>query len=1187
MMTPYVLLEQNQWCEDELTFVKDYLKPGMTILDVGAGFGVYALPAAKQVGSGGTVYAFEPGASAKKHLEMSKLENGFENLDVIGKALSDKNGKQSWLADKSPELNRLDESGEETVSAVTLDAWWQFEGEPSIDLMKIDVNGSEANVLAGAAQLLDEVSPVILLSITEQKPEAFADSLAELGYTLYEYIPGPGLLAEHDAQAGADSYMQNLIAVKENRLESLKETGWLHDESVTPAETDTDLWKTELSKLPWTDLLLKTWESQDSSEGIKSYLKALNYLVAAEQIDVHNSELKQPRSQKAVLLLGAAQILINLYNQGANSTSIVFTLVRTLNALGKRGQAVEVMQKLIESTKLGQENMNVDLPFLLPVPEQDNASIKTVLNKWLMVRTVEAWILLKDISTYFSGDQEMKLIDVLEGNPEVFSKTERIVVLSTNQFLPEPGEKETTTFSKSTDVSFFRSDNIDFIDVANEEYSYSNKEGVAIIMPCIDKQMGIKTANSLVARAGMSCKVIIAYDSAGKGFMNTLNRVAKQLTVKYVVYLAQDAFPGMYWLKKAYDDLEKTGKGLLGFNDGKWNGVIASFGMVRVGWVSKLYDGSILCPKYKSHCADDELTAIARATNQYIYDANVTLFEVDFEKGLKGGGNQRDRKLLIERFSICFEGLATKKELMKISSQYNINPLLIDRNTSTENLSKKKKLEDFKPIIVVGMHRSGTSLLSRVLSDLGVHMGGDLSINHESLFFQKLNVKVFDELGRRWDNPPEVKSLLENETYTENIVSFFKRNLSKAHFKQFLHPFRDLEALENDGIGAWGWKDPRNVYTLPVWLKLFPNAKVIFIKRHGVDVAASLRKRALKEAEKAKTMAQKTDRVGGLSSYSSRCCTLDGGYELWKEYNHAAEETLNRLNEDTYLKLEYEKLLREPDKVINEIRGFLKSYSLKKDLSISLEESRAFAFKKDPELLAYAESMSAEKSENIEGIILPEIRSNEGLSSHKEYIKSGIEQINFLKNEKLISEDTRILDFGCGQGRLLNSLKYSKTNFSSYIGLDTSEDSIRWCQSHLAKCGNVEFIHLPAENARYNPNASGLKHLPFKHNEFSLIFLNSVFSHMLADDISFYLSEFHKVLKDDGAIYLTAFIEENVPTVQENPPNYLSKSCGALHRVRYEKSYFSELIKNSNLELASFHHQFITRTNQSVVVLKK
>jgi FkbM family methyltransferase len=464
MMTPYVLLEQKQWYENEINFVRDYLTPGMTVLDAGAGFGVYALPAAKWVGSEGTVCAFEPGVTAKRHLEMSKLENGFDHLDVIGKALTDKNGKQNWFTDKSPELNRLDDAGEETVSAVTLDAWWQFEGEPTIDLIKIDVNGDEANVLAGSAQLLERESPLILLSITEQKPDAFADSLAELGYALYEYIPGPGLLAEHDAESGADPYMQNLIAVKENRLEFLKENGWLHDELVTPTETDADLWKKELSKLPWTSALMETWEKQGDTEGIKSYLQALNYLVAAERIDVQNSELIQPRSQKAVLLLGAAQILISLYNQGANSTSVVFTLVRTLNALGKRGQAIEVMQKLIESTKVGQENMNVELPFLLPIPEQDEAPIKTDLNKWLMVRTVEAWIHLKDVSTYFSGAQEQKLIEVLEGNVEVAPRVIRQI---------DKSEKEREGDSKINQIT-------------NTNGSSKKQKGIKIIHLCFN-----------------------------------------------------------------------------------------------------------------------------------------------------------------------------------------------------------------------------------------------------------------------------------------------------------------------------------------------------------------------------------------------------------------------------------------------------------------------------------------------------------------------------------------------------------------------------------------------------------------------------------------------------------------------------------------------------------------------------
>ncbi len=427
MMTPYVLLEQKQWYENELDFVRDFLKAGMSVVDIGAGFGVYALPAAKLVGESGKVFAFEPGPVTKHHLEMSKLENGFKNLEVIGKAVSAKNGKHAWKTADTPEQNRLDETVEGEVQTIKLDSWWHFEGEPKLDVLKIDVNGAEAGVLKGASEVLQQESPVLLISITDQRSNAFVSELKEHGYALYEYIPGPGILAEHDIEAGADPYMQNLIAVPDTRTEEFRKAGWLHDESVQLIDVEQDLWKTELGKLPWTHELMEQWENHGNSEGIVSYLQALNYLIAAEQIDVTDSGIDQSRSQKAGLLLNAAQILIGLYNQGANSSSVVFTLVRSLNTLGKRSQAVEVMQKLIENTKLGQENMNVDLPFMLPIPEQDKASIKTDLSKWLMVRTVEAWILLKDWTTYLSGEQEQKLLEVLEGNVEVSDTFDRSI----------------------------------------------------------------------------------------------------------------------------------------------------------------------------------------------------------------------------------------------------------------------------------------------------------------------------------------------------------------------------------------------------------------------------------------------------------------------------------------------------------------------------------------------------------------------------------------------------------------------------------------------------------------------------------------------------------------------------------------------------------------------------------------
>ncbi len=58
--TTYVLLEQEDWFEDEIRFVRRWLRPGMRAVDVGASYGVYTTAMARAVGPEGRVWAFEP-----------------------------------------------------------------------------------------------------------------------------------------------------------------------------------------------------------------------------------------------------------------------------------------------------------------------------------------------------------------------------------------------------------------------------------------------------------------------------------------------------------------------------------------------------------------------------------------------------------------------------------------------------------------------------------------------------------------------------------------------------------------------------------------------------------------------------------------------------------------------------------------------------------------------------------------------------------------------------------------------------------------------------------------------------------------------------------------------------------------------------------------------------------------------
>ncbi len=214
--------------------------------------------------------------------------------------------------------------------------------------------------------------------------------------------------------------------------------------------------------------------------------------------------------------------------------------------------------------------------------------------------------------------------------------------------------------------------NIILIDVKTLDKSkdYCSAD-IIVVMPCIDEQLGLETARFLLSRAAIDCKIAVVYDSQRLGFIHVVNKAVESFNSKYVVYLAQDAFPGRDWLKLAYESLEVSGKGLLGFNDGKWKGRIASFGMINISWAKKLYNGNVFCPEYTSHKADNELTVIARAQNMYVFDPNIVLIEADKNKDERGS-NEKDDSVFNERFLTGFNGLISDADIKKYAKEYKI-----------------------------------------------------------------------------------------------------------------------------------------------------------------------------------------------------------------------------------------------------------------------------------------------------------------------------------------------------------------------------------------------------------------------------------------------------------------------------------------------------------------------------------
>jgi hypothetical protein len=279
-----------------------------------------------------------------------------------------------------------------------------------------------------------------------------------------------------------------------------------------------------------------------------------------------------------------------------------------------------------------------------------------------------------------------------------------------------------------------------------------------------------------------------------------------------------------------------------------------------------------------------------------------------------------------------------------------------------------KKGDDLgMPIIFIGMHRSGTSLLGRLLEQLGLFVGDKKDENNEALFFLELNSWLMAQCGARWDNPeltrclwqPESDKVLQaSKNYVQDLMSSPRaaRYLgTKCYIRQ-----RSIFGQHK----PWGWKDPRNTFTLPFWLSLFPDARVVFIERHGVDVAESLRMRAKRATEskkqrydKVKSMYWLVPKRGGFSD-SPRSLSLEGAFSLWENYQAEAEKQLDTLPAEKVFRVRYEELLAEPQKNLTLAAAFcgLKTTGEKVDkVTGSVNSSRAYSYKKAPELKHFAE----------------------------------------------------------------------------------------------------------------------------------------------------------------------------------------------------------------------------------------
>jgi hypothetical protein len=272
---------------------------------------------------------------------------------------------------------------------------------------------------------------------------------------------------------------------------------------------------------------------------------------------------------------------------------------------------------------------------------------------------------------------------------------------------------------------------------------------------------------------------------------------------------------------------------------------------------------------------------------------------------------------------------------------------------------KKSKVA---PVIILGMHRSGTTMITEFLDQLGLFVGEKLDVNHESLFFFDLNKWIFEVGIAKTDYPYNLQ--LMNPNCKTEIVKALDYHMSSGRRKKYLgnRRFKDIRDIDF----KWGWKEPRNSFTLEFFKELFPEAKVIHIYRNPIDSANSYLKRDIERRNSFRLNWKKKIKrhflIANKYHQNFRLNNLQDGYDLWKEYVSKSFEW-EAVFKDRMITLRYEDFLDSPFEYTKALAQFCnleaEDAAIKK-LVEQVNSTRKYAFTTDPESMNFYQKIKNE-----------------------------------------------------------------------------------------------------------------------------------------------------------------------------------------------------------------------------------
>ncbi len=204
-----------------LAVLREVVRPGMVVLDVGAAKGAFTLYVGRLLGQTGHIHAFEPASYTFRRLQENVAQAGLGDIVTLNRAAVFKTDGQVTFNLFPPALSdwntlgrpvmaegqrRYSPTSSEVVEAVTLDTYCRRQDIAHIDLLKIDVEGFEVEALEGAAEMLRagrigsilfEISLAPLAALHRSAPDVLR-AVAKQGFAISRITPGGELAAITD-----------------------------------------------------------------------------------------------------------------------------------------------------------------------------------------------------------------------------------------------------------------------------------------------------------------------------------------------------------------------------------------------------------------------------------------------------------------------------------------------------------------------------------------------------------------------------------------------------------------------------------------------------------------------------------------------------------------------------------------------------------------------------------------------------------------------------------------------------------------------------------------------------------------------------------------------------------------------------------------------------------------------------